>query len=522
MHHGNGTEETIRWLKPGVEEVALFDSELFGSLSMPRYKPWFDQNDTDNVLFVSVHGYGPREQGLEHLMPQAAFYPGSGKTIVPEVTTPAVGEEEEAGGAGDDATTTQMVGSQSQSKQQNLMSAAPFTGVKSPQKGGDGIDDEDDEEDEDFDGEGAEGHGMEMEMNDGDREGHCSDDDEDEDRDRDRDGDEDEDEDDEGVDVSGSDYRGQGPEPSGGSRIRSKLATLRRLYSKAPVSASVNGRPPVPPLILDVGVPLPESPEVTSADYRHMWRNYFRERIFPSMMRFKPDLILISAGFDAHKKDTINGGYIALVEEDFEWVTGQLVRVANSCCDGRVVSVLEGGYQILGEHCSAFAKSVKAHVTALSSGAKSSVPYSQDDADRERDVERQLLDEAARKRAEKAAREAAAHAALIEARRQEAAAAMLAAEAFRTSEEGAEPAVSETTLSASEDSARKRRRKEVRREDKLKIADCFLSFTRAAQTRCCDPVSNPCPHSLPALAPVQVDYVALNKELSSGGGASSV
>ena len=438
-------------------------------------------------------------------MPQAAFYPGSGKTIVPEVTTPAAAAGVEgagvgagadgaagAAGAAGDATNTQMA-TGSRSKQQQKLSDAPFTGVKSPQKGSD-EDDEDDEEDEDFDGEGAEGQGMEMEMVDGDREGRGSDDNDDDD---------DDDEDDEGVDVSGSDYRGQSSEPSGGSRIRSKLATMRRLYSKAPASASVNGRPPVPPLILDVGVPLPESSDVTSADYRHMWRNYFRERIFPSMMRFKPDLILISAGFDAHKKDTINGGYIALVEEDFEWVTGHLVRVANSCCEGRVVSVLEGGYQILGEHCSAFAKSVKAHVTALSSGAKGSVPYSQEDADRERDVERQLLDEAARKRAEKAAREAAAHAALIEARRQEAAAAMLAAEAIGSSEEGegAEPAVSSETP-ASDDGARKRRRKEVSGcgDEDLKLPTVF--FHSCAQKRYFYPVPNLCSHSLPLPLPL--------------------
>jgi acetoin utilization deacetylase AcuC-like enzyme len=39
-------------------------------------------------------------------------------------------------------------------------------------------------------------------------------------------------------------------------------------------------------------------------------------------------------------------GYIALVEEDFEWITNNLIRIANSCCEGRVVSALEGGYQI--------------------------------------------------------------------------------------------------------------------------------------------------------------------------------
>jgi acetoin utilization deacetylase AcuC-like enzyme len=72
--------------------------------------------------------------------------------------------------------------------------------------------------------------------------------------------------------------------------------------------------------------------------------------------------VLISAGFDAHRKDAINMGYLGLVEEDYEWVTRHLVRIANSTCNGRVVSVLEGGYKIQGGLVSAFARSVAAHV----------------------------------------------------------------------------------------------------------------------------------------------------------------
>lgn len=76
-------------------------------------------------------------------------------------------------------------------------------------------------------------------------------------------------------------------------------------------------------------------------------------------------MIFISAGFDAHKKDEMNHGYIALIEDDYEWVTAQLVQVANTCCQGRVVSVLEGGYAIKGRYLSPFAKSAAAHVRAL-------------------------------------------------------------------------------------------------------------------------------------------------------------
>jgi acetoin utilization deacetylase AcuC-like enzyme len=49
--------------------------------------------------------------------------------------------------------------------------------------------------------------------------------------------------------------------------------------------------------------------------------------VLPALVKFDPDLILISAGFDAHKKDVINFGYIGLLEEDYEWVTNQLVQV---------------------------------------------------------------------------------------------------------------------------------------------------------------------------------------------------
>ena len=84
VHHGNGTEETVRWLRPAVDRATFSNDFSFGSVETARYKPWHDVDDADNVLFVSVHGFGPKEAGLEHLMPMAAFYPGTGKTVVPE------------------------------------------------------------------------------------------------------------------------------------------------------------------------------------------------------------------------------------------------------------------------------------------------------------------------------------------------------------------------------------------------------------------------------------------------------
>jgi acetoin utilization deacetylase AcuC-like enzyme len=86
VHHGNGTEETVRWLQPVLEEAELRNDLCFGKLYSAQYKPWLGEDDSSNVLFVSVHGYGPRERGLEHLFPSAAFYPGTGPTQLPRAS----------------------------------------------------------------------------------------------------------------------------------------------------------------------------------------------------------------------------------------------------------------------------------------------------------------------------------------------------------------------------------------------------------------------------------------------------
>eukprot|EP00750_Incisomonas_marina_P000670 INCI10456.1.p1 GENE.INCI10456.1~~INCI10456.1.p1 ORF type:complete len:824 (-),score=177.59 INCI10456.1:347-2818(-) len=98
---------------------------------------------------------------------------------------------------------------------------------------------------------------------------------------------------------------------------------------------------------------------------RHEWRTRWENDILAPLARFKPDLILISAGFDAHCRDKLNHGYIGLVEDDYSWLTAKIVEVANTCCNGRVVSVLEGGYRIHGGIISPFARSVAAHLRAL-------------------------------------------------------------------------------------------------------------------------------------------------------------
>ncbi len=56
-------------------------------------------------------------------------------------------------------------------------------------------------------------------------------------------------------------------------------------------------------------------------------------QILPAVVRFRPDIIFISAGFDAHKKDDLNYRYIGIAEKEYEWVTDQIVQVANRCED---------------------------------------------------------------------------------------------------------------------------------------------------------------------------------------------
>eukprot|EP00940_MAST-03C_sp_MAST-3C-sp2_P001280 g1280.t1 len=98
---------------------------------------------------------------------------------------------------------------------------------------------------------------------------------------------------------------------------------------------------------------------------RLQWRLLWIERILPALHRFNPDLILISAGFDAHFQDEINHGFVGLVADDYAWLTRRIVQLANARCEGRVVSVLEGGYRSQGDATSPLARSVAAHVRSL-------------------------------------------------------------------------------------------------------------------------------------------------------------
>ena len=88
------------------------------------------------------------------------------------------------------------------------------------------------------------------------------------------------------------------------------------------------------------------------------FRDSFENKILPALDAFEPELIMISAGFDAHKDDPLAN--INLAEEDYFWVTRELKKLAEKHCQGRIVSSLEGGYNLR-----ALAASAAAHVNAL-------------------------------------------------------------------------------------------------------------------------------------------------------------
>ncbi|MGB8813020.1 MAG: histone deacetylase family protein [Paracoccaceae bacterium] len=87
-------------------------------------------------------------------------------------------------------------------------------------------------------------------------------------------------------------------------------------------------------------------------------RSAYEAVVFPRLVAFKPEMILISAGFDAHADDPLAG--LNWREADFAWVTGRICDVADQFCGGRVVSCLEGGYDL-----AALAQSAAAHVGVL-------------------------------------------------------------------------------------------------------------------------------------------------------------
>jgi acetoin utilization deacetylase AcuC-like enzyme len=87
-------------------------------------------------------------------------------------------------------------------------------------------------------------------------------------------------------------------------------------------------------------------------------RELIEQQWMPALEAFRPQMLFISAGFDAHREDEL--GQMGLVEADYAWITRRLMDVADVHAQGRIVSCLEGGY-----HLSALARSVAAHLREL-------------------------------------------------------------------------------------------------------------------------------------------------------------
>tara|TARA_R110002020_G_scaffold82930_6_gene205551 strand:- start:1363 stop:2310 length:948 start_codon:yes stop_codon:yes gene_type:complete len=105
-----------------------------------------------------------------------------------------------------------------------------------------------------------------------------------------------------------------------------------------------------------VNVPLDEDSDGTAM------RDAYVTRIIPALIDFSPDLILLSAGFDAHERDPL--AQLNWSSADYGWLTGKLMDVADRCCGNRIVSLLEGGYDLNG-----LAGGVSHHVAMLMDGA---------------------------------------------------------------------------------------------------------------------------------------------------------
>jgi acetoin utilization deacetylase AcuC-like enzyme len=113
-----------------------------------------------------------------------------------------------------------------------------------------------------------------------------------------------------------------------------------------------------------------------AGDGGEQFREAMSSVILPALDAFGPDLVIISAGFDAHHRDPL--GSLQLTEEDFAWATLKLMEAAEVHCGGRIVSVLEGGYDLQG-----LAASVGIHVQALMRGNADQIDQYTDDEEDE-------------------------------------------------------------------------------------------------------------------------------------------
>jgi len=101
-----------------------------------------------------------------------------------------------------------------------------------------------------------------------------------------------------------------------------------------------------------VNVPLPRGCDSA------LFREQIAAKMLPAIRDFNPELMIISAGFDAHHLDPLAG--LKLQDDDYHWITRELMKIADETCDGRIVSILEGGYSLDG-----LASATAVHVKAL-------------------------------------------------------------------------------------------------------------------------------------------------------------
>ena len=98
----------------------------------------------------------------------------------------------------------------------------------------------------------------------------------------------------------------------------------------------------------------PLDPFTGSREFKAAWE----DRLLPAIEAHDPQILIVSAGFDAHRRDPL--AQLELETEDFGWITHRICDLADKVCGGRVVSTLEGGYDLEG-----LASSVAAHVQVL-------------------------------------------------------------------------------------------------------------------------------------------------------------
>lgn len=120
-------------------------------------------------------------------------------------------------------------------------------------------------------------------------------------------------------------------------------------YPLYPFEVTESNTPPI------INVPLPATAKGKE------FREKLTEHWLPALHQFKPEIILISAGFDAHIEDEMS--QVSLTEADYRWITDELCIIANEYSEGRIVSMLEGGYAP-----SALGRSVVAHINGLIGG----------------------------------------------------------------------------------------------------------------------------------------------------------